>query len=62
MSKKNLNEIPFKDKFKDRIENMGKEGMASIMKNMDNITPINKNDFQGNIIEGKNIKKTIKIF
>jgi hypothetical protein len=53
MSKKNLNELAFKDKFKDRIENMGKEGMASIMKNMDNNTPINKNDFQGNINEGK---------
>ena len=56
MSKRILNEIAFKDKYKDRIENIGKEGIASIMKNMDNITPINQNDFQGNINERKKIK------
>jgi hypothetical protein len=49
--KKNINEAAFKDKFKDRIENMGKEGMSSIMKKMDNYIPISKNDFQGDINE-----------
>ena len=54
MSKKVIKEEKFKDKYKDRIESMGKGGMASIISNMDN-NPINKNDFQGNIIESKNI-------
>ena len=49
MSKKNLNDEAFKDKFKDRIESIGKEGIASIMKNME--SPMNKNDYQGNINE-----------
>ena len=51
MSKKNLNEAPFKDKFKDRIESIGKKGIDGIMDDIDN--PINKNDFQGNIKERK---------
>ena len=52
MSKKSTNEVAFKDKYKNRIENIGKKGIASIMDNKDSI-PINSNDFQGNINECK---------
>ena len=40
MSKKIGTEISFQEKFKDRMENMGKDGMIGIMKNTEN--PINK--------------------
>ena len=52
MSKQNSNEVAFKDKYKDRIENIGKKGIASIMDSKDSV-PINKNDFQGNINDSK---------
>ena len=42
MSRKNGTESSFQEKFKDRMENIGKDGVASIMKNMEN--PINKNN------------------
>jgi hypothetical protein len=58
MSKLNSNEVAFKDKYKDRIENIGKKGIASIMDNKDS-TPINKNDFQGNINDCKIYVKKI---
>ena len=59
MSKKYINEVAFKDKYKDRTENIGKKGIASIMDSKDSI-PINKNDFQGGINDRK-IKIKIKI-
>jgi len=40
MSKKNGGESSFQEKFKDRMENIGKEGISGIMKNMEN--PINQ--------------------
>jgi hypothetical protein len=40
MSKKVGTEISFHEKFKDRIENMGKDGVVGIMKTTDN--PINR--------------------
>lgn len=49
MSKKNINEIAFKDKYKDRIESIGKKGIDSIM-DKESI-PINRNDFHGGINE-----------
>lgn len=52
MSKKN--EEAFIDKFKDRIESIGKDGIASIMKNVD--IPINKMEFQGNINDSNLLK------
>jgi hypothetical protein len=42
MSKKTGTEMSFQEKFKNRMENMGKEGVNSIMKNTEN--PINKNE------------------
>ena len=57
MSKKGTNEVAFKNKYKDRIENIGKKGISSIMDNKDSI-PINKNDYQGGINDCK-IKKII---
>lgn len=39
MSRKNGTEITFQEKFKDRMENMGKDGVIGIMKNTEN--PIN---------------------
>ena len=40
MSKKIGTEMSFQERFKDQIENMGKDGVLGIMKNTDN--PINK--------------------
>jgi hypothetical protein len=40
MSKKSGIEISFQEKFKDRMENMGKDGVIGIIKNTEN--PINK--------------------
>jgi hypothetical protein len=40
MSKKNGTDNNFQEKFKNRIENIGKDGVFGIMKNSDN--PINK--------------------
>lgn len=53
MSKKNINEVAFKDKYKDRIESIGKKGIESIMDNNKDSIPINKNDFQGNLNDCK---------
>lgn len=44
MSKKITDNTAFKEKFKDRMENMGKEGVMGIMKNTENpITKDNEN-------------------
>lgn len=40
MSRKSGTEITFQEKFKDRMENMGKDGVSGIMKNTEN--PINR--------------------
>jgi hypothetical protein len=40
MSKKNGTESTFQERFKDQIENMGRDGVMGIMKNTEN--PINK--------------------
>ncbi len=42
MSRKNGTEVSFQEKFKDRMENIGKDGISGIMKNMEN--PINGNN------------------
>lgn len=36
MSKKNSTELSFHEKFKDRIENMGKDGVMGIIKTAEN--------------------------
>jgi hypothetical protein len=43
MSKKSGTEITFQEKFKDRMENMGRDGVLGIMKTADK--PINKVEF-----------------
>ena len=43
MSRKNGTEMTFQEKFKNRTENMGKEGITGIMKTAD--TPVNKVEF-----------------
>lgn len=49
MSKKNGTEGSFQEKYRGRIENIGKDGIPSIMKNMEN--PINKNFENNNRID-----------
>jgi len=49
MSRKNGTEVSFQEKFKDRMECIGKEGISSIMRNMEN--PINQNN--NNLIDNR---------
>jgi hypothetical protein len=59
MSKKTSNERSFQEKFKNRMENMGKEGVNGIMKNTEdpiNKTEINKVDDWNNLYNNCNKK------
>ena len=60
MSRKNGTEGSFQEKFKDRMENIGKDGISSIMRNMEN--PINKNNYNNRVENWANLYNQGNIF
>ncbi len=53
MSKKNGGESSFQEKFKDRMENIGKDGISGIMRNMEN--PINQTNDSNKVDNWSNL-------
>lgn len=53
MSRRNGGEGSFQEKFKDRMENIGKDGISGIMRNMEN--PINQTSDNNRVDNWSNI-------